>query len=257
MRDVVYRHDTLTALAEFLRRHDQALPLASDATWSDGEWVLAIFEVGTRGRATAAVGNVSRRADDSFLVFDRRDWERIHDFAATHADDSLNAMLAAAPARRTVDTIPPETRRGDQRGSLFEISVHDARILVVDPDGQTLVALQAAIRASGIEVEGVATAEDALVELATERFEVVVSELELPGISGIALCSRLRDDERLDALPFVIVTAIDNGRVRTEAFGVGADDWLGKPVDGEELGARCVALVRRFRHAKRQFGATP
>ena len=132
-----------------------------------------------------------------------------------------------------------------------------ARILVVDGDPQTLMRLQAAVQASHIEVEGVSSAEDAITELASGRFEVVVSEFELPGLTGIELCRRLRDHERLDALPVVIVTEMDDWRVRTEAFGVGADDWLRKPVDGDELGARCIALVRRFRHAQRQLGTEP
>ena len=257
MRDFVYRHDALASLAEFLREHDQQLPLDAAGIWTEGEWVLAIFEVGKRGRATAAVGSVTLRSGAAFVAFDRRDWERIHEFSSTHADDSLNAIFAAAPARPTVDSIAPEVRRGDQRGSLLDVSVQGARILVVDGDPQTLMSLQSAVRASGIEVEGVASAEDAIAELASGRFEVVVSEFELPGLTGIELCRRLRDHERLDAVPVVIVTAMDDWRVRTEAFGVGADDWLRKPVNGDELGARCIALVRRFRHAQRQLGNEP
>jgi len=256
VRDVVFRHGELSALAEFLRQHDQALPLDGTGTWTEGEWLLAIFEVGRRGRATAAVGNVTLQGLKPFVVFDRRDWERIHDFAATHAEDSMNAILAAAPARPTVDSISPE-RRNAPRGSLLEVSVEGARILVVDPEPQTLLTLQAAVRASGIEVAGVASAEDAVDALLAESFDVVVAEFELPGVSGIELCRRLRDHERLDALPIVFVTALDDWRVRTEAFGVGADDWLQKPVNGDELGARCVALVRRFRHAQRQLGTGP
>ncbi len=256
MRDVVFRHGELSGLAEFLRQHDQALPLEGMGSWSDGEWVLAIFEVGKRGRATAAVGNVTLKGDKPFVVFDRRDWERIHDFAATHAEDSMNAILAAAPARPTVDSISPE-RRNAPRGSLLEVSVDGARILVVDPEPQTLLALEAAVRSSGIEVVGVASAEDAIAALIADRYEVVVAEFELPGMSGIELCRRLRDHEMLDALPIVFVNAHDDWRVRTEAFGVGADDWLQKPIDGAELGARCVALVRRFRHAQRQLGTGP
>jgi two-component system phosphate regulon response regulator PhoB len=257
VRDFVYRHDALASLAEFLRVHDQQLPLDDAGSWTEGEWVLAIFEVGKRGRATAAVGSVTLREGAAFVAFDRRDWERIHEFASSHADDSLNAIFAAAPARPTVDSIRPDVRRGDQRGSLLDVSVQGARILVVDGDSQTLMRLQAAVQASRIEVEGVSSAEDAIAELASGRFEVVVTEFELPGLTGIELCRRLRDHERLDALPVVIVTEMDDWRVRTEAFGVGADDWLRKPVNGDELGARCIALVRRFRHAQRQLGHEP
>jgi two-component system phosphate regulon response regulator PhoB len=255
VRDVVFRHDSLTSLGEFLRQHDQALPLDRSAPWADGEWVLAIFEVGRRGRATAAVGNVAFTGEVPFVTFDRRDWERVHDFASTHTEDSMSAILAAAPARPTVDSIAP--RRTPARTSLLEVSVEGARILVVDPDPATAELLAGALAAHRIEVEAVPSGGLALHALAAGAFEVVVTEFALEGMSGIDLCRHLRDDERLDAVPVVLVTALDDWRVRTEAFGVGADDWLQKPLGGGEIAARCVALVRRFRHAQRQLGTAP
>jgi CheY-like chemotaxis protein len=255
VRDVVFRHDSLIQLGEFLRQHDQALPLDRGATWTDGEWILAIFEVGRRGRATAAVGNVAFTGEVAFVTFDRRDWERVHAFAATHTEDSMSAIVAAAPARPTVDSIAP--RIASPRTSLLDISVQGARILVVDPAPETADLLVSALTPHGIAVEGVRSGGLALHALATGTFEVVVTEFELEGMSGIDLCRRLRDDERLDALPVMLVTAVDDWRVRTEAFGVGADDWLQKPLRADEIAARCVALVRRFRHAQRQLGAAP
>ncbi len=258
MRDVVYRHDELAALAEFLRAHEQALPLAASPDWADGQWVLAIFEVGTRGRATAAVGVVTLQAGGAFVSFDGRDWERIHNFAATHADDSLNAIIAAAPARPKVDSLPPSiAHRGPSKGSLNDVSVHDARVLVVDPDAATELTLRNALVAIGVEVVGVATAGEGLAALERGGIEVVVAEFELQGSSGVELCRRLRDDDRFDALPVMLLTSLDDWRVRTEAFGVGADDWLHKPADPSELAARVLALVRRYRHARRQLGTPP
>ncbi len=255
MRDVVFRYDSLSSLGDFLRQHDQALPLDRGATWAEGEWVLAIFEVGQRGRATAAVGSVTFTGEVPFVSFDRRDWERVHDFASTHTEDSMSAIVAAAPARPTVDSIAP--RRAPARASLLEVSVEGARVLVVDPDASTAELLAGALAPHGIAVESVPSAGYALHALAAGAFEVVVAEFALEGMSGIELCRRLRDDERLDAVPVVLVTAVDDWRVRTEAFGVGADDWLQKPFGAEEIAARCVALVRRFRHAQRQLGTAP
>lgn len=86
MRSVVYRYDDLPRLLAALdSSRGQALPLPSGLLVRDGEWVLALFEFASTSRATAAAGKGVLTDDGVALVFERRDWERLHGFASARA----------------------------------------------------------------------------------------------------------------------------------------------------------------------------
>jgi two-component system, OmpR family, response regulator len=100
----------------------------------------------------------------------------------------------------------------------------------------------------GLESEGylVSTAADGLqgLELACRKpFDVLILDLVLPGISGKELCHRLRVAGV--QVPILILTALDALEDKVEGLRTGADDYLTKPFDFEELLARIEALVRR------------
>jgi DNA-binding response OmpR family regulator len=78
----------------------------------------------------------------------------------------------------------------------------------------------------------------------THRYDAVVLDLGLPGIDGLALCRRLREDTRSD-VPVLILTARDTERDKLTGFELGADDYLVKPFSLPELHARLKALGRR------------
>ena len=78
-------------------------------------------------------------------------------------------------------------------------------------------------------------------------YDVIVLDLSLPGIDGIEVCRRLRDDHQI-ATPILMLTARDTERDKLAGFGVGADDYLVKPYSLLELDARLKALVRRSRN---------
>jgi two-component system, OmpR family, response regulator MprA len=117
------------------------------------------------------------------------------------------------------------------------------KILVVEDDRSVRDALDRALRAQGYEV---ATAGDGLAALdAVHRTDpdLVVLDLGLPGMDGLAVCRRLRADE--DHRPVLVLTARDAVDDRVAGLDVGADDYLGKPFALEELLARIRALLRR------------
>ena len=104
----------------------------------------------------------------------------------------------------------------------------------------------------GLESEGyfVSTAEDGLkgLELAgTEPFDVVILDLMLPGLSGKEVCHRLRAEGV--QVPILMLTALDALGEKVDGLRSGADDYLTKPFDFEELLARIEALVRRSKGA--------
>ena len=79
---------------------------------------------------------------------------------------------------------------------------------------------------------------------ATNRYDALVLDLGLPGIDGLALCKRLREDARSN-VPVLMLTAKDTERDKLTGFEVGTDDYLVKPFSLAELHARLKALARR------------
>ena len=79
---------------------------------------------------------------------------------------------------------------------------------------------------------------------ATHRYDALVLDLGLPGIDGLALCKRLREDARSN-VPVLMLTAKDTERDKLAGFEVGTDDYLVKPFSLAELHARLKALARR------------
>lgn len=115
VRSVVYRYDDLRQLAEALElAFGQTLLAPRGANVRDGEWVLAMFELASSGRATAAAARGVLLDAGSALVFERRDFERLRQFATANPGQSSARMPAApdAPASRSFaieDGDPSET----------------------------------------------------------------------------------------------------------------------------------------------------
>lgn len=78
----------------------------------------------------------------------------------------------------------------------------------------------------------------------TESFDVIVLDVMLPGIDGVTLCERLRKEAGVD-IPILMLTARDTLEDKVRGLDAGADDYLVKPFDIEELDARLRALLRR------------
>ena len=74
---------------------------------------------------------------------------------------------------------------------------------------------------------------------------LILLDLMLPRVDGITLCQRLRRDERSAAIPILMITALGGTKDKVSGFNSGADDYLTKPFDLEELLARVKALLRR------------
>ncbi|MCZ4088784.1 response regulator transcription factor [Sinorhizobium psoraleae] len=117
------------------------------------------------------------------------------------------------------------------------------RILVVEDDAVLLDGLKIGLGLSGFTVDAVATFADASEALAADRFDAVVLDRMLPGGSGLEVLARLR--ERDDRTPVLLLTAKDETADRIEGLDAGADDYLGKPFDLDEVAARLRAITRR------------
>src|SRR5881227_2587041 len=116
------------------------------------------------------------------------------------------------------------------------------RVLVVEDDGEIAEVLRRSLRLDGYEVRLAGDGSDALQESSLFEPDAVVLDLGLPGVDGIEVCRRLRDE---GDVPILILTARDGVDARVEGLDSGADDYLVKPFERQELLARLRALLRR------------
>lgn len=117
------------------------------------------------------------------------------------------------------------------------------RLLLVEDDPQLGDGLAAGMRQSGFAVDWLKDGTSADAALKSERFDLMVLDLGLPRLSGMELLRRLRARKQL--LPVLILTARDAVADKIAGLDAGADDYLVKPIDLDELAARLRALTRR------------
>lgn len=117
------------------------------------------------------------------------------------------------------------------------------RILVVEDDSVLADGLKVGLGLHGATLDVVASCADGRAALATGEFDAVVLDLMLPDGSGLDLLTSLRT--KGDRIPVLLLTALDEAPDRIKGLDAGADDYLGKPFDLDELAARVRAITRR------------
>ncbi len=117
-------------------------------------------------------------------------------------------------------------------------------VLLVEDEARVADFVQRGLRAEGWSVSVAPTGESALIMIADACFDVIVLDLMLPGISGQDVCRRLR--AKKNRTPILMLSALADVEDRVAGLRMGADDYLPKPFDFDELMARIEALARRF-----------
>lgn len=218
------------------------LDLPPEEVVEDGEWVLAIFDVGAQHKATSAAARATVDPDGARLVFEPRDYRRLADFASNVVRGVTSPLPppqhSAKPDDDEVETPkptswPPKAGRG-------------ARILVVDDDPDIRAVVAAMLAAVGLVVTAKDCAEDALSAVEQEPFDLLLLDWNLPKMSGLELCRLIRRDKRIP-LPVLFLTANASSSDMVDAFSSGADDYMVKPFHAPELSARIFSLLRRTR----------
>jgi two-component system, OmpR family, response regulator MprA len=121
-------------------------------------------------------------------------------------------------------------------------SGRDPRVLVVEDDEEIAQVLQRSLRLEGYEVRIAGDGETALDQSSAFNPDLVILDLGLPKLDGIEVARRLRS---ADDVPILMLTARDALESRVEGLDSGADDYLVKPFERQELLARLRALLRR------------
>ena len=122
---------------------------------------------------------------------------------------------------------------------------NNATIMLVEDHDDLAASIGDYLEAAGFAMDYAADGAIALNLLEENSYDAIILDLMLPKIDGIRVCERLRD--RGDGTPILMLTARDQIDDKVTGFNAGADDYLVKPFDMEELAARIKALVRRAR----------
>ncbi len=117
------------------------------------------------------------------------------------------------------------------------------RVLVVEDDPRIASEVGRALAAAGYVVETAAEGEDAWFRGDTEDYAAIVLDLGLPGMDGLSVLKRWRENGR--RTPVLILTARGSWAERVDGIDAGADDYLPKPFEMEELLARLRSIIRR------------
>lgn len=116
--------------------------------------------------------------------------------------------------------------------------------MVVEDDPQAARLVQKLLRADGFSVTVVDDGPAALAHVAEHPPDLVLLDWMLPGLPGIDICERLKTNPATRLIPVVLLTGLDARDARLAGINAGADDFLTKPYDSDELRARVRSLVR-------------
>jgi putative two-component system response regulator len=119
-----------------------------------------------------------------------------------------------------------------------------ARILVVDDLPENLEMHRELLEPEGYAVETAADGQEALDKAFAHPPDLVIMDVSMPRLDGIEACRRLKADLRTRFVPVVLVTALGHRENRLAGIGAGADDFLSKPVDIDQLLARVRSALR-------------
>lgn len=120
-------------------------------------------------------------------------------------------------------------------------------ILIAEDDAALRHSLSTTLQALGFKVNDVSTGEHALMELRQEQFDVLLLDLNMPGMGGLAACRKIRDVH--PHLQIIVLTVRDTEEDKVQALDSGADDYITKPFQLLELTARLRSAIRRV-HAR-------
>jgi diguanylate cyclase (GGDEF)-like protein len=123
-----------------------------------------------------------------------------------------------------------------------------SKILVVDDEPTIVELIEESLRMDGFETARAYSGEEALETLAKDPPDLVLLDLMLPGMDGYEVCRQMQKDVRLSQIPVIMLTAKSAMTDRVAGYQKGADDYITKPFDAEELLVRVRAQLHHLYH---------
>jgi two-component system alkaline phosphatase synthesis response regulator PhoP len=121
------------------------------------------------------------------------------------------------------------------------------KILVVDDEEDILELVRYNLSREGYRVTGTLTGEDALRKVRSDAFDLIILDLMLPGMDGLAFTKTLKNDSRLRSIPIIMLTAKGEESDIVAGLELGADDYITKPFSPKVMIARVRAVLRRHK----------
>lgn len=147
------------------------------------------------------------------------------------------------------EQIVPKLRSARQSGAKMEVV---RRILVVEDNRDFAFFLQHELL-QGYQLDICSSAERALERINAFHPDLILSDMRLPGMSGIALCTQVRKDERTKHIPFIIMTAVAELNLQLESLQAGATDFITKPFHAETFRSKITAVIKQHDVMQRKF----
>ncbi len=119
-----------------------------------------------------------------------------------------------------------------------------AKILIVDDDQENREILELYLTPTGYTVVTAGDGQEALERVKEGGIDLVIMDVMMPGMDGLEACEQIKKDEKTRFIPVVLITALQEADSKIKGIEAGADDFLNKPVNKQELLARTKSLVR-------------
>lgn len=139
---------------------------------------------------------------------------------------------------------------------LIKDSGGSAKILIVDDDPQLLLSLEISLQPWDFELTTLDQPQQFWDVLEEVEPDLLILDVEMPEINGLELCQILRSDRRWQQLPVLFLSAHQDKKTQYQAFAIGADDYIYKPVLGSELANRILNRLQRSRFLKSELRST-
>lgn len=157
-------------------------------------------------------------------------------------------MSSLALATRTDGDDPALEQSPSSRSSL-ELTPQSAgksrpTVMIVDDEARNCKLLKGMLAGQNYRIHTFQNGRNALRSIETVAPDIILLDIMMPGIDGFEVCRRLKQDEKTQAIPVVMVTALTDKNCQSVAAEAGADDFLNKPVRPDELCIRVKSLLR-------------
>ncbi|MDY7036811.1 MAG: response regulator [Thermodesulfobacteriota bacterium] len=134
--------------------------------------------------------------------------------------------------------------QGDREERRLRGEDHPVVLLVEDNDNDARI-IQEYLRGEPYKIEIARNGEDALSIVLRERIDLILLDILLPGMNGFEVCNCLKEDGETEDIQIVLITSLNDLESKIRGLELGADDFLVKPVDSRELGARINVLLKK------------
>lgn len=124
------------------------------------------------------------------------------------------------------------------------IDGQDVQVLVVDDDEGMIDLLRSLLESEGFQVISASTGEDALGLITEGKPDLVLLDMHLPDCNGLEVCKAMKEQRSINFLPVIFVSAVDDTEKKVSGILTGADDYVTKPFEKEELRARIIGMLR-------------